>query len=74
MSSEVVTLEVIASIPVKCDFWSEDDGWKGLCRSLSVTVGGTSFEDGKKNMADQLQVYIERMLSEHPERSVRRIA
>jgi predicted RNase H-like HicB family nuclease len=74
MTSEVVNLEVIASIPIVCDFWSEDDGWKGLCKSLSVTVRGNSFEDAKKNMAGELQVYIEGILREHPKRSTRRIA
>jgi hypothetical protein len=74
MTSQVVALEVIASIPIDCDFWSEDDGWKGLCKSLSVTVHGSSFEDAKKNMAGELQVHIERILREHPNSSTRRIA
>jgi hypothetical protein len=74
MTSEVVNLEVTASIPINCDFWSEEDGWKGLCKSLSVTVSGSSFEDAKKNMAGELQVYIEGILREHPKRSTRRIA
>ena len=62
MTSEVVNLEVTASIPIDCDFWSEDDGWKGKCKSLPVTVRGSSFEDAKKNMAGELQVHIERTL------------
>jgi hypothetical protein len=74
MTSQVVKLKVAAGIPIDCDFWSEDDGWKGLCKSLSVTVRGSSFEDAKKNMADELQVHIERILLEHPKRSTRRIA
>lgn len=74
MTSEVVNLQVTASIPIDCEFWSEDDGWKGLCKSLSATVRGTSFEDAKKNMATDLQVHIERILREHPERNTRRIA
>jgi hypothetical protein len=74
MTSAVVNLEVTASIPIDCDFWSEDDGWKGLCKSLAVTVRGSSFEDAKKNMAGELQVHIERILREHSERSARRIA
>ena len=74
MTSQVVTLEVIASIPIDCDFWSEDGGWKGLCKSLSVTVYGSSFEDAKKNMAGELQVHIERILRENPKRGTRRIA
>jgi hypothetical protein len=74
MTSEVVNLQVTASIPVDCDFWSEDDNWKGLCKNPWVTVCGSSFEDAKKNMATELQVHIERILREHPERTSRRIA
>lgn len=74
MTSQVVNLEVTASIPIDCDFWSEDDGWKGLCNSLSVTVHGSSFEDAKKNMAGELRVHIEGILREHSRRSARRIA
>jgi hypothetical protein len=74
MTSEVVNLEVSVSIPINCDFWSEDDGWKGLCKTLSVTVRGSSFEDAKKNMAGELQLRIEGILREHAKKSVRRIA
>ena len=74
MTSQVVNLEVTASIPVACDFWSEDDGWKGLCKSPSVTVRGSSFEDAKKNMATELQTHIQRILRESPKRIARRIA
>jgi hypothetical protein len=74
MTSQVVNLKVTASIPIDCDFWSEDDGWKGLCKSLSVTVRGSSFEDAKKNMASELQVHVERILCELPKRNARRIA
>ncbi|MGA7925281.1 MAG: hypothetical protein WCA20_04735 [Candidatus Sulfotelmatobacter sp.] len=74
MTSQIVSLQVTASIPIDCDFWSEDDGWKGLCNSPPVTVRGSSFEDAKKNMASELQVYIEGILREHPKRSAPRIA
>ena len=74
MTSQAVNLQVTASIPIDCDFWSEDDGWKGLCKSLSVTVRGSRFEDAKKNMATEIQVHIERILREHPRLSARRIA
>jgi len=74
MSSEVVTLEVMATVPIDCDFWSQDDGWQGLCKSLSLTVSGNSFEDAKKNMAGELQVYIEQLLREHPMKRARRVA
>jgi hypothetical protein len=30
MTSQMVKLEVSASTPIECEFWSEDDGWKGL--------------------------------------------
>ena len=74
VTSQVVRLQVTASIPIDCDFWSEDDGWKGLCKGLSVTVRGSSFEDAKKNMAAELQADIERILREYPKKSVRRVA
>ena len=74
MTSQVVNLQVTASIPIDCDFWSEDDGWKGLCKSLSITVQGSSFEDAKKNMATELQMHVEKLLRELPKRSSRRVA
>lgn len=74
MTSQIVNLQVTASIPIECDFWAEDDGWMGLCKSLSVTVRGTSFEDAKKNMAAELQAHIEGILREHSKRSARRVA
>jgi hypothetical protein len=74
MTSHVVNLQVTASVPIECEFWSEDDGWKGRCRSPSVTVRGSSFEDAKKNMATELQTQIEGILREHPKKRARRIA
>ncbi|HXC42284.1 MAG TPA: hypothetical protein VNY51_02045 [Candidatus Dormibacteraeota bacterium] len=74
MTSQVVNLQVTASIPIDCDFWPEDDGWKGICKSLPVTARGSSFEDAKKNLATELQVHIERVLREHPKCSARRVA
>jgi hypothetical protein len=74
MTSQEVNLQVTASIPIDCDFWSEDDGWKGLCKNLSITVQGSSFEDAKKNMATELQAQIEKLLREHPKKSARRVA
>jgi hypothetical protein len=74
MTSPVVSLRVAACVPLDCDFWSEDDGWKGLCKGLSVTVRGSSFEDAKKNMAAELQADIEKILREHCQKSVRRVA
>ena len=74
MTSQVVKLKVAAGIPIDCDFWSEGDEWKGLCKSLSVTVHGSSFEDAKKNMATELQMHVEKLLRELPKRSARRVA
>lgn len=71
MISQIVNLPVSAGIPIACDFWPEDDGWKGFCKSPPVTVCGSSFEDAKKNMAAQLQVQIEEILREHPEKGAR---
>jgi predicted RNase H-like HicB family nuclease len=69
MTSQIVNLQVTASVPIDCDFWSEDEGWKGFCQSLAVTVSGSSFEDAKKNMATELQAHVEEILREHPRRS-----
>ena len=66
MTSQIVNLAVTATIPIDCDFWSEDDGWKGCCKNPSVTVNGRSIEDAKKNMATELQAHIERILRQHP--------
>jgi hypothetical protein len=74
MTAQIVSLQVTASVPIDCDFWSEGDGWKGLCKGASVTVHGTSFEDAKKNMATELQAHIESILREHPKKRARRIA
>jgi hypothetical protein len=74
MTCQIVNLPVTASIPIHCDFWPEGDGWKGLCKSPPVSVGGSSFEDAKKNMAAELQAQIETILRGQPKRSVRRIA
>jgi hypothetical protein len=74
MTSQVVNLQVTATVPIECEFWAEDDGWKGLSRSPSVTVRGSSFEDAKKNMATELQAQIEAILREHPKKSAQRIA
>jgi hypothetical protein len=74
MKSEVVTLPVIAGVPLDCSFWPEDDGWSGVCERLSVIVRGSSFEDAKKNMETTLQEQVERILREYLGPSARRIA
>ena len=62
MAIHVVNFNVTAEPPIECDFWSADDGWKGVCKTLSITVSGNSFEDAKKNMTTELQARIERIL------------
>jgi hypothetical protein len=42
MLPNAVKLAVTASVPLECDFWTEDDGWKGACVELSVTVHGSN--------------------------------
>jgi hypothetical protein len=74
MTSEVVSLDVTATIPIACDFWPQEDGWEGSCHSLLLTVRGSSFEDAKKNMAGELQVYIEKILREYSRRNAQRVA
>jgi predicted RNase H-like HicB family nuclease len=74
MDSRAVSLQVTASVPIDCEFWPDGDGWKALCKKPSITVRGSSFEDAKKNMAAELQVHIERILREHPDRNARRVA
>ena len=74
MASQIVTLQVTASVPIACDFWPEGDGWKGFCKRLAVMVSGSSFEDAKKNMATELLGHIEKILREHPKKSARRVA
>jgi len=74
MTCQIVNLPVTATIPINCDFWPEDDGWKGVCKSPPVTVRGRSFEGAKKNMAAELQAQIETILGGQNRRSARRIA
>jgi predicted RNase H-like HicB family nuclease len=57
-----VKLAVSASVPMECEFWTEDDGWKGACVELSVTVRGSNFEEAKKNMEAALQTAVEAAL------------
>jgi predicted RNase H-like HicB family nuclease len=74
MKSEAVSLAVIAGVPLGCRFWPEDDGWSGVCESLSVIVRGSSFEDAKKHMETALQEHIERILREQLGRSAQRVS
>ena len=62
MHLNAVTVPVITSIGVECTFWPEDDGWKGCCTGLGITVPGGNFNEAKKNMANALQAYISSVL------------
>lgn len=62
MLSNAVKLAVTASVPMECEFWTEDDGWKGACVDLSVKVQGSNFEEAKKNMEAALQTAVESLL------------
>ena len=62
MQLNAVTVPVITSSAIECTFWPEDDGWKGCCAGLGITVPGGNFEEAKKNMANALQTYISSVL------------
>ena len=62
MLPNAVKLAVTASVPLECEFWTEDDDWKGACVELSVTVHGSNFEQAKKNMEAALQAAVECVL------------
>ena len=62
MLPNAVKLSVTASVPIECEFWTEDDGWKGACVELSATVQGSNFEEAKKNMEAALQTALESVL------------
>jgi predicted RNase H-like HicB family nuclease len=47
---------------MECEFWTEDDGWKGACVELAVAVHGSNFEEAKKNMEAALQTEVEAVL------------
>ena len=55
MPPHAVKMPVATSVSVECIFWPEQNGWKGACAELSISVSGTSFEDCKKNMETALQ-------------------
>jgi hypothetical protein len=50
MRSCTVKIPLIAPLAVECVFWAGDDGWKGVCESLSIWVRGRDFEESKKSM------------------------
>jgi predicted RNase H-like HicB family nuclease len=74
MTAHAVKLKVIAGIPKECSFWTEDDGWSGVCEELAVTVRGSSFEDAKTEMAAALQAHIEIVLRTHSKEVRQKVA
>ena len=50
MRSCTVKMSLIDPIAAECVFWAENDGWKGICESLSILVRGRDFEESKKRM------------------------
>ncbi len=62
MLPNAVKLAVAATVLMECEFSTEDDGWKGSCAQLSVTVRGSNFEEAKKHMEAALQTAIESLL------------
>ena len=64
MKPHAVSLPVITAVPIECEFWPEDDGWKGTCKDLGVSVHGDNFEQAKKNMEEALKEYISTVLRE----------
>ena len=62
MLPDAVKLAVTASVPMECEFWTEDNAWKGACVELSVRVHGSNLEEAKKNMEAVLQTAVESVL------------
>jgi hypothetical protein len=62
MTSQAVSLTVVAPIPIDCKFWIEDDGWRGVCEMLGIAIHAANFEDAKKQMEATLRERIESVL------------
>jgi predicted RNase H-like HicB family nuclease len=67
MAGQAVSLKVIASLPVDCRFWMEDDGWNGQCERFAIYVRASSFEEAKRKMESALEVHISTMLDRSAE-------
>jgi hypothetical protein len=65
MRSCTIKMPLIAPITVECVFWAGDDGWKGVCESLSILARGRDFEESKKSMEAVLQTYVRSLFREH---------
>jgi predicted RNase H-like HicB family nuclease len=62
MQPYVVKVPVPAPVSVECEFWRGDDGWKGGCAELSISVQGSSFEDAKREMQEALREHLVSLL------------
>ena len=62
MEPHAVNVPVIVPMHIECQFWTENDGWKGVCAELSISVRGGNFEEAKKHMEASLQVFISSLL------------
>ncbi len=65
MQPHAAEVPVNASVPIECEFWSEDDGWTGFCPHLTITVHDDNFEDAKKSMEAALQGKLESIRRSH---------
>jgi hypothetical protein len=65
MRSCAVKIPLIAPVAVECVFWAEDDGWKGVCEDLSISVRGCDFAESKKSMETVLKNYVRSLFREH---------
>ena len=49
----VMTLSV--EVPIACQFWRESDVWKAVAPQFQISVCGSSFEDAKRNLQEELK-------------------
>jgi hypothetical protein len=64
MAGQAIALKVIASVPVDCRFWMEDDGWNGQCEKFLIHVRAPHFEEIKRRMESALEAQITSLLDQ----------
>ena len=64
MAGQAIALKVIASVPVDCRFWMEDDGWNGQCEKFLIHVRAPHFEEIKRRMESALEAHITSLLDQ----------
>jgi hypothetical protein len=64
MAGQAIALKVIASVPVDCRFWMEDDGWNGQCERFLIHVHAPHFEEIKRRMESALEAHITALLDQ----------